>query len=395
MAKEKFEDRVLKGPIKVACKFDNNGNITVRYWETTKEDVVQRIQYIVGEYKRQGYILTLRQLHYQFVTRNWIVNHDTAYKKLGSILDDCRYAGLVDWSAFEDRGRVPYLPFWVNNPDEGLNVIINQYRVNRQLDQPEYVELWTEKDALSGILRRSTSKYHIQLVVNKGYTSSSAAYQAYSRISDYITNGKKVVILYFGDHDPSGLDMVRDIRERLLLFLCNGNKIKADDFDSIIQDWWNDEAPGGYDWLNWEGYLDDKWFQMLEKGEDEVESSKYDKACDEFEYAKIKAYLTENKIFQVIPIGLTMEQIEAYNLPPNPAKLTDTRAEAYIHKVGRKCWEVDALEPRVLTSIIEDHIAEHVDLDLYEKMIADEKKDIQYLKDLVEKIDPSNKHWLK
>lgn len=394
MAREKFENRSLTGSIKVACKFDNNGNITVRYWEADKADVISKIQYIVNEYRKQGYVLSLRQLHYQFVTRNWIVNHDSAYKKLGAILDDCRYAGLVDWAAIEDRGRVPYLPFWVENPDKGLEVIINQYRLNRQLDQPEYVELWTEKDALSGILRKSTSKYHVQLVVNKGYTSSSAAYNAYERVADYIVAGKKAVILYFGDHDPSGLDMIRDIRERLTLFLCRGRQLSGDDnFMDLVNDWWNVNY---YDYrdLYHEDYIDEKTLNALGAGEDVIGYEKYDEAHDAFEAGKVAWYLAQKELFTVKQIGLTMDQIKEYKLPENPTKLTDSRSPNYIKQFGKRCWEVDALEPRVLTQIVEDHIQEHIDLDMYEEMLEKEKVDIQYLKDLVDKIDPSNKHWL-
>lgn len=384
MAKEKFENRTLKGKINVACKFDNNGSITVRHWEGDKEDIIKKIIYIVDLYSKQGYILSLRQLHYQFVTRNWIVNHDTAYKKLGSILDDCRYAGLVDWGAIEDRGRTPYLPFWVNNPDEGLQVIINQYRVNRQLDQDKYVELWTEKDALSGILRRSTSKYHIQLVVNKGYTSSSAAYNAYERTVEYILKGKKVVILYFGDHDPSGLDMVRDIRDRLTLFLSNGDQLRDNNyFSQKVEEWWDEHEYTYYD-MNAYGYLSDKDLNALAYDNGEY-LNKYDEAVVQFDHGKIAWYLEDNNVFQVIPIGLTMQQITEYNLPPNPTKITDSRSESYVKQFGKTCWEVDALEPSVLTSIVEIHITEHIDLDKYQKMIVQEKKDIVYLKNLINK----------
>ena len=90
MAKEKFEDRVLEGALNVACKFDDG---TVRYWQDRKENVVEHILSIVQRYRALGYTLTLRQLHYQFVSKNWIINHDTAYKKLGSIFYR-RYRGL-------------------------------------------------------------------------------------------------------------------------------------------------------------------------------------------------------------------------------------------------------------------------------------------------------------
>ncbi len=101
MAKEKFEDRSLSGTINVACKYDDG---SIRYWTDEKQSIITKIIQIVQKYSKQGYVLTLRQLHYQFVGHDpKYVNHQTAYKKLGSILDDCRYAGLIDWSAIEDE----------------------------------------------------------------------------------------------------------------------------------------------------------------------------------------------------------------------------------------------------------------------------------------------------
>ncbi len=217
--KEFFENRLLTGDIKITCKFEDG---TVRIWKDRKEAVVQHIIDIVDEYAAEGYVLTLRQLHYQFVKSNWIVNHDSAYSKLGDILDDCKYTGVIDWNNIEDRGRKPYLPYHVKDVEDALNDTIEQYRIDRQDGQDVHIELWSEKDALSAILQRSTEKYHIQLVINKGYTSSSAIYSAYKRFVNHISKGKRVVVLYFGDHDPSGLDMVRDIRDRVELMLRNG-----------------------------------------------------------------------------------------------------------------------------------------------------------------------------
>ena len=222
--KEQFDSRRLYGQIKVACKFDDG---SVRYWNADKAQVVRQITEIVDYYNSRNYKLTLRQLHYQFVSRNWIVNHDTAYKKLGKILDDCRYGGIVDWDCIEDRGRVPYLPYHVDSIEEAIEDTIATYRRNRQEGQDVHVEVWTEKDALSGIMKRSTSKYGVRLVVNKGYTSSSAIYAAYERFSEILNSGRSICILYFGDHDPSGLDMVRDIRERLEFMFVNGEQLNT------------------------------------------------------------------------------------------------------------------------------------------------------------------------
>lgn len=315
--KEKFEDRKLIGNIKVTCKYEDG---SVRVWEARKEDVVEHIVDIVEEYERDGYVLTLRQLHYQLVKSNWIVNHDSAYKKLGGILDDCKYAGIIDWSNIEDRGRKPYIPYYVRNVEHALNDTVKQYRIDRQRGQKTSVELWTEKDALSAILRRSTEKYHIQLVVNKGYTSSSAIYSAYQRIVNNAKINQYTAILYFGDHDPSGLDMIRDIRERLSFMLKNGNY--------------------------------------------EVEDPE--------------------TVFEVLPIGLTMQQIKEYKLPPNPTKLTDSRAGKYIKKYGKTCWEVDALNPKTLTAIVETNIRNIIDLGLYEELLEEEREGVSELRGFID-----------
>lgn len=331
MSEEKFEKRSLSGNINVACKYEDG---TVRHWNTTKQEVIGHIVEIVNEYQADGYTLTLRQLHYRLVAKNWIVNHISAYKKLGNILDDCRYGGVIDWDAIEDRGRVPYIPYAVKNVQHSLEDTIEQYRIDRQEGQKVHIEVWSEKDALSGILKRTTSKYHVKLAINKGYTSSSAIYSAYQRFLNKIAKEeKRVVILYCGDFDPSGLDMIRDISKRIRFMLRNGD---AKDYfyyqDKDIDDW-----------------------------------------------------------FKIIPIGLTAEQIKKYKLPANPTKLTDSRAEKYIAKYGRTCWEVDALEPKVLTQIVDSNIAGRIDIPLFNKVVNRENRDIKELKGILSGVIKSKK----
>lgn len=160
----------------------------------------ERINTILEEYRNDGYVLTLRQLYYQLVSKDIIPNNDREYAKLSNILKKGRMAGIVDWSAIEDR---------VRDVQHAIQDTIEQYRVNRMQGQQRNIEIWVEKDALSNVLFRVTSKYHIRLMVNRGYSSISAMYDAHRRLR----SGD--VILYFGDHDPSGKDMVRDIRERM------------------------------------------------------------------------------------------------------------------------------------------------------------------------------------
>jgi len=176
---------------------------------------LETINAIIEEYADDGYTLTLRQLYYQLVSRDIIPNEVREYAKLSTLLVKGRMGGVVDWEAIEDRIRVPFLPYWVTGIGDAINDTIEQYRLDRQEGQNVYIELWVEKDALSGILKRITSHYHIKLMVNRGYSSCTAMHDAYKRIEEVGYPCKKKVILYLGDHDPSGLDMIRDIQERL------------------------------------------------------------------------------------------------------------------------------------------------------------------------------------
>lgn len=179
------------------------------------QEQLKIINEIIEEYADQGYTLTLRQLYYQLVSRDIIPNLQKEYAKLSGLLVKGRMAGFVDWSAIEDRLRVPYIPYSVDDIDDAIYDTIRQYRLDRQDGQDVYIELWVEKDALSGVLKRITSKYHINLMVNRGYSSCTAMHDAYQRLKDKEEEGKETHILYLGDFDPSGLDMIRDVKERL------------------------------------------------------------------------------------------------------------------------------------------------------------------------------------
>lgn len=181
-----------------------------------RKDLLATVASVVENYQSQGYKLTLRQLYYQLVAKGLVENSMESYKRIGRLMTDSRYGGIVDWNAIEDRVRVPKLPYWAVDIPDALQDTVNSFRLDRQRNQSNYVEVWVEKDALSSVLGRVTSKYHVRLMVNRGYSSASAMYSAYKRFSRALRNGaSQTTILYFGDHDPSGLDMIRDIDDRM------------------------------------------------------------------------------------------------------------------------------------------------------------------------------------
>ena len=284
---------------------------------------LELINEIIEEYQNDGYVLTLRQLYYQLVSRDIIPNQPKEYSKLSTILKEGRMAGIVDWDAIEDRLRKPSNKSSFSSPEEILSACISQYEKPRMEGQRTYLEVWVEKDALSGVLKRVTEKYHIPIMVNRGYSSASAMFDSYQRFKSAIENGQKTVkILYLGDFDPSGMDMIRDIHDRVFEFL---------------------------------------------QGDETIE-----------EYDTIEEFCN----FSIVPIALTMEQIKKFNPPPNPAKITDPRAKDYIVKYGKTSWEVDALPPKELNNLLESAILEYIDLELYDIICNEESNDIAKLKSL-------------
>lgn len=185
--------------------------------------IIRKANSIIADYQRQGYKLTLRQLYYQFVSRNWLVNKQSEYKRLGEILNDARLAGLVDWDAIEDRGRnLASTPMWgfPGDPTSPADFIADwgrHFKNDPWDNQPAYVEAWIEKESLIGVLERPCRKWRVPYFACKGYVSASEMYDAAYRLAGRAEAGQRVIVLHLGDHDPSGTQMSENIAERIEL----------------------------------------------------------------------------------------------------------------------------------------------------------------------------------
>jgi hypothetical protein len=261
-----------------------------RTFSATTLAVIETAEQICDEYAAQGYDLTLRQLYYQFVARDLLRNTQQEYKRLGSIVNDARLAGLIDWDHLVDRTRnLRGLNHW-SSPESIIDAVASQYRTDRWADQPYHVEIWVEKDALGGVIERPASRLDVDWFSCRGYVSQSEMWSAAMRLVGHEDDGKQTVVLHLGDHDPSGVDMTRDIRDRLRLF----------------------------------------------GSEAEVER-----------------------------IALNMDQVRRYDPPPNPAKITDSRAVGYVAEHGGESWELDALSPEVLDALISGAVEGYLDAQIW------------------------------
>lgn len=180
--------------------------------------LISTINSILAEYEEAGYDLSLRQLYYQLVARNIVENTERSYKNIGNLVSDARLAGRIDWDIIKDRGREMVQNSHWNSPKDILTACASQFRIDRWKNQSWHVEVMVEKQALEGVLIPVCQEWDVPFTANKGYSSSSAMYEAGRRLYDKLRDEKEICIIYLGDHDPSGIDMTRDVLDRLRMF---------------------------------------------------------------------------------------------------------------------------------------------------------------------------------
>ncbi len=171
---------------------------------------------IISAFGAKGFKLTIRQLFYQLVAQGHIKNSKQSYDNIVALMTNARLAGLIDWDAIEDRTRdVLSRSHWY-----GVRTMLDSaqswYHENMWDEQPYLIIGVVEKEALAGIFKHIFDKWDIPLLPARGYPSATALRDmAKDRI---MGASQEIVVLHFGDHDPSGLDMSRDLTERLELF---------------------------------------------------------------------------------------------------------------------------------------------------------------------------------
>jgi hypothetical protein len=262
-----------------------------RHFQAKTAAMIDHANSIIAEYQARGFTLTLRQLYYQFVARSLIDNKQSEYKRLGDVIKNGRRCGLIDWDAIEDRTRnMRRRPSW-DSPAEIVAAAAEQYREDLWRGQVFRLEVWIEKDALLGVIERVCDEYRVSYFACRGNNSESEQYKAGKRFEAQLESGLTPIVLHLGDHDPNGLDMTRDNRDRLAIFARQGVEVRR--------------------------------------------------------------------------LALNMDQIDRYRPPPNFAKESDTRYTAYAEIFGAECWELDALDPAVVTQLIRSEVEGMIDAEVW------------------------------
>jgi hypothetical protein len=178
-------------------------------------DLIEKANRIINEYVPLGLRLTVRQLFYQFVARTLIENTQREYKRLADHISNAHDGGKIDWDAIEDRTRHVNFMYGWRDPADRIRSVARSYREDLWLKQRHHVEVWIEKEALVGVIEAICEELRVPDCAHRGSASSSFVYAAGKRLAGISRLGRKPVVLHLADHDPTGIHITRDLRERL------------------------------------------------------------------------------------------------------------------------------------------------------------------------------------
>jgi hypothetical protein len=230
-------------------------------------------------------------------------------------------------------------------------------------NQPKHVEVWLEKDALASLFEEACYGYRVIIFPSRGYSSYTKVAEAlFERFCDLWLQEpiKQVIILYFTDHDPSGLDMELDLKKRFKQY-----------FGQIINE------------------------RMVLKLREVVEDKeRFKKEYEQMRHETMKRLgdMGFTDLLTIKRIALSYGQVRDFDLAPNPTKEADPRKKKYIEEYGSECWELDAVPPDEMIRIIQEAIKREINFDRWNetiKRIEDEKevteKDLGRLSELLKK----------
>lgn len=272
--------------------------------------------------------MTVRQLYYRLVAALTIPNNIRSYQNLVGLLTRARKVDILPLDKFVDRARAKVDPRGYESLEDYLRIVENAYQRKASDQQPDYIEVWTEKDALSAVIGDVLRPYGPVLVVSKGYTSYTVLVEAANRFREQVAERgvEHCHLLYFGDWDPSGEDIFRVICRELAAL--TGECVSVDDEDSGLH---------------------------IEK------------------------------------VALTRDLVDAHNLPPMPTKASDSRSTRFVAAHGDEAVELDALPPEVLEDVVGDAVRLYFDEEIREDSLETEGAENDEIKRAVRQIRDARK----
>lgn len=302
-------------------------------FQASSLDVIKKANIIIAEFHKSGFMPTLRSLYYKFVARDWFPD-DRTWTWTGSkwVRDangtknaEPNYKWLGE---IVNDGRLAGLIDWNAIEDMTRNLMGNNH--------------WNSP---AGIVEACAHQYRVDRWDNQDFrpevwVEKDAVVNAVKRICSQLD------VPYFSCRGYVSQSEMWAAGRRLQQHIENGQK------PVIIH--LGDHDPSG--------------IQMSE------------------DIANRLSMFSENRI-RVNRVALNMDQVKKYNPPPNPAKLTDSRSNAYVEEFGDESWELDALSPEIMEELVRDAVLEVRDEDMWEETGRAQDKGRGELKQVAEKWD--------
>jgi hypothetical protein len=265
----------------------------------------------------------VRAVAYQLFTRGLIESMaKKETNRVSRILTDAREDRLVPWEWVVDEAREVERGAGWADPSQFVRQMRTLYRRDHWALQPRVAELWAEKGTVGGTLRPVLEEFGVPFRVMHGYGSSTAVYDA---VREALVGGKDVAVLYVGDCDPCGMHMTAaDLPARLESYRR-----------ALLDDW-----------------------DLAEEARDRA------------------------PVIHLERLALTQADVEAGDLPSFPVetKMGDTRWRWFRYRYGRRCWELDALDPRILREQMRAAITDIIDAPLWQRSVAAEEAEAASLR---------------
>jgi hypothetical protein len=272
--------------------------------------------------------MTVRQVFYALTTQGVIAKTEAEYKStVCRLLAELRRSGDVPYAWLADATRWQRRPTTFSSAEEALQRTASTYRRALWDDHPDTVEIWLEKEALAGVLVDTTIEWDVPLMVTRGYPSMSFLHSAAEAIKARSDEGQHTHIYYFGDRDPSGVDIDRAVVDGI------GESLES--LDPFLH------------------------ARRLAAGLFGME------IFDSAEAFHDHATFTR--------VAVTEEQIAAWDLPSRPTKRSDSRSKSF----KGNSVELDAIPSSMLRELAAKSIERHVDqhqLAVLRKTEAEERR---------------------
>jgi hypothetical protein len=214
--------KTMKANARIRRKSGRNGNTgpysasTIRTRKRRSPEEILAIRDAAYALLSESHPMTVRQVFYRLTVEGYVAKTEREYNQnVIRLLLKMRIDGDIPFSWIADNTRWMRKPTTFSSMEEVVENTARTYRRDLWGNQDCYVEIWTEKDALAGVLLEETRRWDVPLMVSRGFASVSFLHRSAEHIEEV---GKPAFLYYFGDHDPSGVHIDRSIEKRLREF---------------------------------------------------------------------------------------------------------------------------------------------------------------------------------